>query len=118
MRCTPGLRKNPADGCGAAGAHFPRPVPRSVPRQPDRLGSATRHLLTHTETTMNDGAEPHNQKARSVWNAPGSLDDEISRSVSGSIDHAFARLEPAAGERILDLATGTGWASRCVARSC
>lgn len=67
---------------------------------------------------MSDRAEPHNQRARSVWNAPGSLYDEISRSISSAIEHAVARLEPAPGERILDLATGTGWASRCVARSC
>lgn len=61
-----------------------------------------------------NGIEPHNQRARAVWNAPAGRYDEISRSIADAIEHAVARLSPAAGERILDLATGTGWASRSV----
>jgi SAM-dependent methyltransferase len=60
--------------------------------------------------------QPHNEKARSVWNAPGGRYDEISRSIADAIEHAVERLRPAAGERVLDLATGTGWASRVVAQ--
>jgi SAM-dependent methyltransferase len=62
------------------------------------------------ETTS--GVEPHNLKARAVWNAPAGRYDEISRSIADAIEHAVARLSPRAGERVLDLATGTGWASR------
>ena len=59
---------------------------------------------------------PHNLKAQSVWNAPGGRYDEISRSIADAIEHAVERLQPRPGERILDLATGTGWASRLVAQ--
>jgi SAM-dependent methyltransferase len=60
--------------------------------------------------------QPHNEKARSVWNAPAGRYDEISRSIADAIEHAVERLRPAAGERVLDLATGTGWASRIIAQ--
>lgn len=60
--------------------------------------------------------QAHNEKARSVWNAPGGRYDEISRSIADAIEHAVERLRPTAGERVLDLATGTGWASRIVAQ--
>lgn len=67
---------------------------------------------------MSNEVQPHNEKARSVWNAPGGRYDEISRSIADAIDHAVERLQPATGERVLDLATGTGWASRLVAHRC
>ena len=60
--------------------------------------------------------QPHNQKPASVWNAGGSGYEEISRGIADSIEHAVLRLLPQPGERILDLATGTGWTSRLVAR--
>lgn len=65
---------------------------------------------------MESPVQPHNEKARSVWNAPGGRYDEISRSIADAIEHAVERLSPRAGERVLDLATGTGWASRIVAK--
>lgn len=65
---------------------------------------------------MTDGIQPHNERARSIWNAPGGRYDDISRSIADAIEHAVERLQPAAGERILDLATGTGWASRLIAQ--
>jgi SAM-dependent methyltransferase len=58
----------------------------------------------------------HNLKAQTVWNAPGGRYDEISRSIADAIEHAVERLQPRSGERILDVATGTGWASRVVAQ--
>lgn len=64
---------------------------------------------------MNDVILPHNEKARSVWNAPGGRYDEVSRSIADAIEHAVERLHPAPGERVLDLATGTGWGSRIIA---
>jgi SAM-dependent methyltransferase len=60
--------------------------------------------------------QSHNQKAQSVWNSPAGRYDEISRSIADAIEHAVERLRPKAGERILDLATGTGWGSRVVAQ--
>jgi SAM-dependent methyltransferase len=60
--------------------------------------------------------QPHNQKPASVWNSGGSGYEEISRGIADSIEHAVLRLFPQPGERILDLATGTGWTSRLVTR--
>jgi ubiquinone/menaquinone biosynthesis C-methylase UbiE len=60
--------------------------------------------------------QSHNLKAQSVWNSPAGRYDEISRSIADAIEHAVERLGPQKGERILDLATGTGWASRIIAQ--
>lgn len=60
--------------------------------------------------------QSHNLKAQSVWNSPASGYNEISRSIADAIEHAVERLQPKAGERILDLATGTGWGSRTIAQ--
>lgn len=60
--------------------------------------------------------EPHNQKPAAVWNSGGARYDDISRGIADSIEHCVLRLNPQPGERILDLATGTGWTSRAVAR--
>jgi SAM-dependent methyltransferase len=60
--------------------------------------------------------QPHNQKPASVWNSGGAGYDKISRGIADSIDHAVLRLCPQPSEHVLDLATGTGWASRLVAR--
>jgi SAM-dependent methyltransferase len=60
--------------------------------------------------------QTHNLKAQTVWNSPGARYDEISRSIADAIEHAVERLQPQPGERILDLATGTGWGSRVIAQ--
>lgn len=62
------------------------------------------------------GIQPHNEKLATLWNAGGRLYDEISRGIADSLEHCVLRLNPKPGERILDLATGTGWTSRLVAR--
>jgi SAM-dependent methyltransferase len=59
--------------------------------------------------------QAHNEKARAVWNSPAGRYDEISRSIADAIEHAAERLQPKSGDRVLDLATGTGWCSRIVA---
>ena len=51
-----------------------------------------------------------------MWSSGGADYDQISRGIANSIEHCVLRLEPKPGERILDLATGTGWTSRAVAR--
>lgn len=58
---------------------------------------------------------PHNQKPAATWNAGGEHYEDISRGIADAIEHAVFRLAPTPGERILDLATGTGWAARRVA---
>jgi SAM-dependent methyltransferase len=65
---------------------------------------------------MSNVVQAHNVKAQSVWNSAGGRYDEISRNIADAIEHAVARLQPETGERILDLATGTGWGSRLIAQ--
>jgi ubiquinone/menaquinone biosynthesis C-methylase UbiE len=60
--------------------------------------------------------QSHNLKAQSVWNSPAGRYDDISRSIADAIEHAVERLRPKPGDRVLDLATGTGWASRVLAQ--
>ena len=60
--------------------------------------------------------QPHNERPAKVWSAGGTNYNEVSRGIADSIEHAVLRLNPRRGERILDLATGTGWTSRVVAR--
>src|SRR5262249_47752152 len=65
---------------------------------------------------MNGSIEQHNQKPATVWNAGSASYDKISQGIADSIEHCVLRLNPLPGENILDLATGTGWTSRAVAR--
>lgn len=65
---------------------------------------------------MDASIQTHNQRPAAVWSSGGRDYDRISRGISDSIEHCVTRLDPQTGERILDLATGTGWTSRQVAR--
>lgn len=65
---------------------------------------------------MGSVIEAHNVRAQSVWNSPAGRYDEISRTIADAIEHAIERLQPKAGETVLDLATGTGWGSRVIAQ--
>jgi ubiquinone/menaquinone biosynthesis C-methylase UbiE len=65
---------------------------------------------------MSNNVQAHNQRSAAVWSSGGAAYDRISRGIADSIEHAVVRLNPQPGERILDLATGTGWTSRSVAR--
>ena len=56
-----------------------------------------------------------NEQAAKVWNSGGEHYDRISRQISDAIEHCVDRLAPARGERILDVATGTGWTARRIA---
>jgi SAM-dependent methyltransferase len=84
--------------------------------------SGGRHLWSRTVPRLKGGVmgrvsaaiQPHNQKPASVWNSGGAGYEEVSRGIADSIEHAVLRLSPQPGERILDLATGTGWTSRRV----
>ena len=65
---------------------------------------------------MSNTIQVHNQRSATVWSSGGAAYDRISRGIADSIEHAVVRLDPQRGERILDLATGTGWTSRSLAR--
>ena len=62
-----------------------------------------------------EAIQPHNIKAAATWNAGGSDYDRISQTIADSIEHCVLRLAPRPGERVLDVATGTGWTARRVA---
>ena len=59
--------------------------------------------------------QAHNIKAAATWGAGGLNYDRISQTIADAIEHCVIRLAPKPGERILDVATGTGWAARRVA---
>jgi SAM-dependent methyltransferase len=61
---------------------------------------------------MASAIQPHNERAAATWGAGGAAYDAISRTIADSIEHCLQRLAPGPGERVLDLATGTGWAAR------
>lgn len=56
--------------------------------------------------------QPHNARAAATWNAAGADYDRVSQSIADSIEHCLQRLAPRPGERVLDVATGTGWTAR------
>lgn len=60
--------------------------------------------------------QTHNERPAAVWSSGGAAYDRISRGIADSLEHCVLRLDPKPGERILDVATGTGWTSRLVAR--
>lgn len=64
---------------------------------------------------MAQSIKPHNAKTAETWDAGGQHYDNISHTIADSIEHCLARLAPMPGERILDVATGTGWTARRLA---
>lgn len=59
---------------------------------------------------------PHNQKAAATWGSGGAGYDKISETIADSIEHVLNRLDVQPGEKVLDLATGTGWTARRLAQ--
>ncbi len=55
---------------------------------------------------------PHNRDAALMWGAGGRHYDDVSFAISDALAHTVQRLAPDPGERILDIATGTGWTAR------
>jgi len=66
--------------------------------------------------TIDSTIQPHNERSAAVWSSGGDAYDAISGQIGAALEHCVARLDPGPGETILDLATGTGWTSRLVAR--
>jgi SAM-dependent methyltransferase len=60
--------------------------------------------------------QAHNAKAATTWGSPGRNYDRISQSIGDAIEHCVQRIAPQPGERVLDVATGTGWAARLMAQ--
>jgi SAM-dependent methyltransferase len=70
--------------------------------------------------TMNAGDHAvvaHHGSAAAMWGRGGRDYDDVSFAISDALAHAAQRLNARAGERILDVATGTGWSARNVARA-
>lgn len=65
---------------------------------------------------MQGAVQPHNERPAAVWSSGGAAYDRISRQISAALEHCAARLDPRSDERVLDLATGTGWTSRLLAQ--
>jgi SAM-dependent methyltransferase len=65
---------------------------------------------------MNSQVMDHNLKAAAMWSGGGRAYDKISQSILGAIDHCVTRLSPTRGEKIADVATGTGLTSRLLAQ--
>ena len=64
----------------------------------------------------NDAVSDHNRLAAQMWGTGGKAYDDISFAISDALAHAAQRLNARGGEEILDVATGTGWSARNVAR--
>ena len=59
----------------------------------------------------------HHKPAATMWGRGGKAYDEVSFVISDALAHAAQRLNARAGEHVLDVATGTGWTARNVARA-
>lgn len=70
-----------------------------------------------TNDLMDTAIQHHNLRPAAVWSSGGANYDQQSRAITDSIMHCVLRLAPKPGERILDVATGTGRTSRHVARA-
>lgn len=60
---------------------------------------------------------PHHDEAARMWNAGGAAYDLVSYAISDALAHTAQRLAAGPGDRVLDVATGTGWSARNVARN-
>jgi SAM-dependent methyltransferase len=60
---------------------------------------------------------PHHEVAATLWSRGGVGYDNVSYAISDALAHAAQRLAARPGEKILDVATGTGWTARNVARA-
>lgn len=65
---------------------------------------------------MSGAVQAHNERAAVVWSSGGTAYDKVSYQISAALEHCVQRLDPRPDERVLDLATGTGWTSRLFAR--
>ncbi len=64
---------------------------------------------------VGEPVQPHNMKAASIWGTAGTRYEKFSEHFGDAILHCIDRLAPRPGERILDVASGTGWGTRRIA---
>jgi len=58
----------------------------------------------------------HHEAAAHMWGHGGRAYDDISFGLSDALAHTAQRLNPGPGDRVLDVATGTGWSAHNAAR--
>src|SRR6056297_1241087 len=75
----------------------------------------TEDTMTHATDIPDTPIRSHNATPSATWSSPGGAYDEISRGILDAIEHCTNRLAPPRGGRVLDVATGTGWAARRLA---
>jgi len=63
-------------------------------------------------TAASDAVLPHHRESARIWGLGGPEYNKVSFAISDALAHAAQRLNPRAGERVLDVATGTGWSAR------
>ncbi|MEQ9642589.1 MAG: methyltransferase domain-containing protein [Alphaproteobacteria bacterium] len=63
-----------------------------------------------------DTIQPHHEAAATMWGLVGVDYDDVSFAIADALGHAAQRLNAKPGEKVLDVATGTGWSARNVAR--
>ncbi len=71
-------------------------------------------MRTASENDFQSNVLSRNRQLAEVWNSGGEAYDRISRQIADAIEHCVDRLSVRTGERILDVATGTGWTARRV----
>lgn len=71
--------------------------------------------MTHATDILDHPIRSHNATPSATWSRPGGAYDEISRGILDAIEHCTNRLAPPRDGRVLDVATGTGWAARRLA---
>ena len=71
--------------------------------------------MTDALQTETPAIRPHNAVPSATWSSAGRAYDEVSRGIADAIEHCVERLAPKPGDRILDIATGTGWTARRLA---
>jgi len=69
------------------------------------------------QSSFKSGVAAHRHAAAVDWGQGGRAYDDISFGLSDALAHAAQRLNARPDQDILDVATGTGWSARNVARS-
>jgi SAM-dependent methyltransferase len=67
-------------------------------------------------TVIENPVLDHHRAAAELWGSGGKAYDEVSFAISDALAHAAQRLNPEPGQKLLDVATGTGWTARNLAR--
>src|SRR5215831_15704087 len=83
---------------------------RSTPSIEAKSGTKSMDVIDHAVL-------PHHEAVATMWGRGGKHYDDVSYAISDALAHAAQRLNARPDERVLDVATGTGWSARNVART-